>query len=125
MLEPGRFRAPRTAREGRHAASAEVRAGLYPDGVTPRVFLTHTRPEPLLGLLGPLHTGRATAGLGFLDQGGTLNLGGMLFVNRATWAHCLDAVARVLGEPRAALLTDDEIAAIDRRRSPHRIVIDG
>jgi hypothetical protein len=37
----------------------------------------------------------------------------------------VDAVARVLGEPRAALLTDDEIAALDRRHSPHRVVIDG
>jgi phosphoketolase len=125
LLEPGRFRAPRTEREARHGASAEVRAALYPEAVAPRVFVSHTRPEPLLGLLGPVHTGRATVGLGFLDQGGTLSLGGMLFVNRATWAHCVDAVARVLGEPRAALLTDDEIAALDRRHSPHRVVIDG
>lgn len=124
MLEPGRFRVPRTSREEQHGLSRERMARLYPPSVEARVFVTHTRPEPLLGVLAPLHTGPATAGLGFLDRGGTLGLGGMLFVNRATWAHCLDAVASLLGLPRETLLSADEAAALDRRASPHGVVIE-
>lgn len=46
-----------------------------------RLFVTHTRPEPVLGVLGPLHTGPRTSGLGYVNQGGTLSTPGMLFVN--------------------------------------------
>ncbi|MGH7393499.1 MAG: xylulose 5-phosphate 3-epimerase, partial [Candidatus Rokuibacteriota bacterium] len=123
MLEPGRFRAPRGPREAAHAAPAAVRAQLYPDHVAARVFVSHTRPEALLGTLAPLVTGPSTAGLGFRNQGATLSVGGMLFVNRATWAHCLDAVAVVCGLDRAALLSPDEMAALDHRASPHGTLI--
>jgi phosphoketolase len=123
MLEPGRFRTPRSPREGAHQAPPAVRARLYPDAVPARIFLSHTRPEALLGVLGPLHTGARTVGLGFTDQGGTLNVDGMLFVNRATWAHVLAAVAGVLELPRAAVLTAQETAALDHQASPEGIVI--
>ncbi len=122
MLEPGRFRAPRGVREATHVAPAEVRARLYPDDVPARVFLTHTRPEPLLGVLGPLHTGAQTVGLGFTNHGGTLDVPGMLFVNRATWAHAVEAAARVLGIDRADLLSEDELAVLDRRASPEGVI---
>src|SRR5207237_1367924 len=49
MLEPGRFRTPRGARETAHAASSDLASVLYPASVEARLFLTHTRPEPLLG----------------------------------------------------------------------------
>ncbi len=123
MLEPGRFRAPRGAREAAHVAPAQVRARLYPDEVRPRLFVTHTRPEPLLGVLGPLHTGAQTAALGFTNFGGTLNVGGMLFVNRSTWAHAVEAAARLLGIDRAGLLTAEEVAALDGRRSPEGVLV--
>jgi phosphoketolase len=123
MLEPGRFRTPRSEGEKRHLVSPDVLARLYPDRVTARVFVTHTRTEPLLGTLGPLNTGRGTTALGFANQGGTLSVEGLLFVNGSTWAHCLDAVARLVGLDRRDLLTAEEIAALDRRRSPHGIVI--
>ena len=103
-------------------ADPELVDRLYPASVTPRVFLTHTRPEPLLGALAPLHTGARTIALGFLNQGGTLSVGGMLFMNRATWAHCLDAVDSLLGLRRDDLLASDEIAALDRRRSPEGVI---
>lgn len=48
---------------------------------------------------------------------------GLLFVNGSTWAHCLDAVARLVGLDRSGLLTAEEIAALDRRRSPHGVII--
>jgi hypothetical protein len=91
--------------------------------VAARIFVAHTRPEPLLGALGPLGTGPGTVALGFVNQGGTLSVDGLLFVNGSTWAHCLDAVARAVGLERGNLLTAEEIAALDRRRSPHGVVI--
>jgi len=124
MLEPGRFRRPRTPREKEHTVSRERVAQLYPLSTAARVFLTHTRPEPLLGVLAPLCTGPSTVGLGFMGLGGTLNVGGMLFVNHSTWAHCLDAVASLLGLPRSDLLTPAELAAIDRHAQPHGVVVD-
>ena len=124
MLEPGRFRAPRSEGERAHAAPAELRADLYPDSVPKRVFVTHTRPEPLLGTLQPLHTGRDQAvALGFVAQGGTLTVPGMLFVNRCTWAHAVAAVAGVLALPREELLTPEELAALDGKASPEGVIV--
>ncbi len=123
LLEPGRFRVPRGERERAHQAPADLRARLWPDTAPARVFLCHTRPEPMLGVLAPLHTGARTVGLGYANHGGTLDVQGLLFVNRASWAHCLAAVARVLDRPRTDLLTADELAALDGRVAPHGIVI--
>jgi len=124
MLEPGRFRAPRSEGERAHAAPVVLRDALYPDSVPQRVFVTHTRPEPLLGTLQPLHTGRErTIALGFVGQGGTLTVPGMLFVNRCTWAHILAAAAGVLELPREDLLTPEETAALDGEASPEGVIV--
>ena len=122
LLEPGRFRAPRNEREARHIGPATLRTQLYPESVRPRLFLTHTRPEPMLGALAPLSTGDRTVGLGFVNQGATLDVEGMLFVNRATWAHAVDAASRLLDVARDELLTADEQAALDHRRSPEGVL---
>jgi phosphoketolase len=110
MLEPGRFRRPRSAREAAHAAPAALVERLYPATAPARLFVTHTRPEPVLGVLGPLVTGDATRGLGFIGAGGTLDLAGLLVVNRCSWAHAVAAVAELLGLPRERLLTEEELA---------------
>jgi serine/threonine protein kinase len=123
LLEPGRFRAPRDAREREHAAPGAVIERCYPAAVAARVFLTHTRPESVLGALGPLHTGPATVGLGFVNLGGTLSIEGLLFLNRASWAHTLAAAARLLGLPRERLLDEPECAALDGRVSPHGVIV--
>jgi phosphoketolase len=123
MLEPGRFRAPRGPREAAHVVPEPVRDALYPPTVLPRVFFSHTRPEALLGTLQPLGTGPLTVGLGFANHGGTFDTGGLLFVNGATWAHGLDAVARLLAMDRAALLSDAERRALDRRISPQGVLV--
>ena len=123
MLEPGRFRAPRSEGERAHAAPADVQEELYPDDVPARVFVTHTRPEPLLGTLQPLNTGDRTAALGFVNQGGTFSIGGMLFVNRCTWAHVLVECARTAGLNREDLLAADELAALDGRATPEGVII--
>jgi len=123
MLEPGRFRQPRWQGERDHAAPAELVRELYPGSVEPRVFLVHTRPEPMIGALRPLDTGpRRTATLGFINRGGTLDANGMLFVNRATWAHALDAVAKVADIPREELLAGEEREALDGRRNPQGVL---
>ena len=125
MLEPGRFRVPRNAREEAHQADGGLVSMLFPDSVLARVFMGHTRPEPMLGVLQPLATGRRrTAALGFLNHGGTLTTQGMLFVNRSTWAHALLEVARVLDVERADLLDETELAALDGKASPHGVIID-
>jgi phosphoketolase len=123
MLEPGRFRAPRGPREAAHMVSHAVRSRLYPDSAPTRLFLTHTRPEPLLGVIHPLCTGPLTAGLGFTNHGGTLDTGGMLFVNGATWAHAVERVASLCGIDPATLLTDEEQAALGGRVSPQDVLI--
>jgi len=100
-----------------------LQAELYPNSVPARVFVTHTRPEPLLGTLQPLHTGRdQTGALGFINQGGTLNVQGMLFVNRCTWAHILLEVARVSGMLHEELLTPEELAPLEGNVSPEGIL---
>lgn len=121
MLEPGRFRSPRNRGEYGHVAPRDLVEQLYPDTAPQRLFVTHTRPEPLLGVLQPLHTGsRATTALGFLGQGGTLTVSGMLYVNRSTWAHIVLTAARLLDVPRDSLLTADELAALDGVARPEK-----
>jgi hypothetical protein len=88
LFEPGRFRVPRGTREAAHVAPEAVRDRLYPPAIPWRVFLTHTRPEALLGVIHPVCTGPLTVGLGFTNHGGTLDTGGMLVVNGVTWAPC-------------------------------------
>jgi phosphoketolase len=123
LLEPGRFRAPRSIAEQAHQASPEVIARLFPAKVAPRLFVTHTRPETILGLLGPLHTGSATIGLGYTNHGGTLSTQGLAFVNRCSWAHCLRETARLLQFPEADLLSLEERQALDGKRSPHGVIV--
>jgi hypothetical protein len=77
----------------------------------------------LLGVLGPLHTGPRTRGLGYINQGGTLNTPGMFFLNRCIWAHVLAETARLVNLPREQLLSQEEREALDGRRSPHGVII--
>jgi phosphoketolase len=124
MMEPGRFRLPRSEGEQAHAAPAKLREELYPDSVPARIFVTHTRPEPILGALQPLHTGIGRiAALGFIGQGGTLTVPGMLFVNRCTWAHILWEIASILGLTQEELLTSEELAVLNGRASPEGVII--
>lgn len=123
LLEPGRFRTPRTAGEEAHLAPAHLREDLYPPAVPHRLFVSHTRPEPLLGVLEPLHTGAGkTAALGFLGKGGTLTIAGLLFINRCTWTHVLARAAPMLGLTQENLLTAEELAVLDGRAAPAGVV---
>lgn len=123
LLEPGRFRTPRSAAEREHQAPAAVRDVVFPERIRRLVLVTHTRPEPLLGLLKPFQAAARTSGLGYISQGGTYDTPGLLFVNRSSWAHCVAEVAKVLDLPRERLLIAAECEALDGRRSPHGVII--
>lgn len=117
LLEPGRFRAPRTEREAAHAATPDVLARLFPEACRLRVFVTHTRPEAMLGVLSPLHRSRESAWLGYISRGGTLTTEGLLFLNQSSYAHVLAACARLRGDDPGDLLTEAECAALAGRAS--------
>lgn len=118
LYEPGRFRAARDAAETAIQAPDMLRQTLFPDSARARVFVCHTRPEPLLGAVWPLVIDPArTRALGYRNQGGTLDTAGMLFANRSTWAHIVAAAAEVLARPAATFLGADEHAAVEGRGS--------
>jgi phosphoketolase len=122
VIEPGRIRSPRDELEKRFVINDSICRALFPSTM-PRVIITHTRPEPMLGILRRLDGGPArTRALGFLNHGGTLDVGGMLFANRCTWAHIAAAAADLLGLPHGAVLDTAEMAAISGTGDPLAVV---
>lgn len=123
LLEPGRFREPRDHYEQSLMANEEVIRTLFTSGVKQRVILTHTRPEVLLAHARKLDLGpNATKVMGYINQGGTLDSEGMLFVNKSTWADALLALASLSGAAETDWLTDDEIAALNGRGRPYSVI---
>jgi phosphoketolase len=123
MLEPGKFHDPRSAREAAHQTPDELREQLYPREVASRIFVVHTRPEVILGVVQPLNTGYGqTKGLGLRGRGGTLLPAGILLVNRCTWAHILLEAAPLLGIAPTDLLTTEELAVLEGRAAPHGVI---
>ncbi|MBT8764817.1 phosphoketolase family protein [Metapseudomonas boanensis] len=110
LLEPGRFRQGRDTLESTYLSLATQTLFANPEAV--RVVVSHTRPEPMLGVLRPLDTGRKTRGLGYCNRGGTLNLAGMLFANRCTWLHILSAVAELVATMPGEWLNPSELTAM-------------
>jgi len=119
ILEPGRFRSARDPLEARVTAGAEALEDLFPSALQTRVVLTHTRPEPMTGVLRRLDTGAATTRvLGYVSRGGTLDVGGMLFANRTTWAHAVAAAAQAAGVAVDRLLEPAEAKAVRGEGDP-------
>ena len=119
VLEPGRLRTPRDDMEARITVPDSALGATFPKHARTRVVLSHTRPEPLAGVLRRLDTGRdTTIFLGFNNRGGTLDAFGMLFANRCTWAHVLLAAARGSGLSETAWLTTPELAAAQGHGDP-------
>jgi phosphoketolase len=119
LAEPGRFRQPRDDQEEAYTLNDAFVSTLFPADI-PRVFVTHTRPEPYLGALRRIDTGPAsTRALGFINRGGTLDVDGLMFANRCTWAHIVHEAAIVLGRPPLSLLGPSELAAIAGHGVPH------
>ena len=118
MLEPGRFRVARDDAEAAHVTSDAQLRVLFPLDL-PRLILSHTRPEPMMGVLRRLDGGpKQTAALGYLNRGGTLDVFGMLFANRCTWAHAVAAAADLLSAEKNNLFDPAEMAAIEGRGDP-------
>ena len=118
ILEPGRLRIPRDDLEAAFVDDDATLASLFPPNL-PRVILSHTRPEPMLGLLRRIDTGPTkTRALGYISRGGTLDVAGMLFANRCTWAHAVDAAAAVAGWPREDVLDKTQRNAMDGHAKP-------
>ena len=118
LQEPGRFRAPRDAKEAAWQAPASVKERLFPAAVTDRIFLCHTRPEVLLAHLRPLDLGSEhTRALGYVNRGGTLDVEGLLLANRCSWMHALETLARMLDEPLEAWLDEEERARLKNNSS--------
>ena len=118
ILEPGKFRAGRDPLERAFTATDETLHTLFPVGL-PRVLLTHTRPEPMTGILRRIDGGPdQMRALGYISRGGTLDVHGMLFANHCTWAHAVDAAITVLKELPSDLLSADERRAIEGSGKP-------
>jgi phosphoketolase len=119
ILEPGRLRMPRDTVEAAWAVDDVTLNALFPPSL-PRVILSHTRPEPMLGILRRIDSGPVkTRALGYINRGGTLDVPGMLFANGCTWAHVVDAAALVVGWRRETLLDHAQRAALDGTGEPN------
>lgn len=115
VLEPGRFRTPRDRWEAEYCADAS--AQLPPADY--RVLFCHTRPEILLGTLRAWDLGAArTRALGYANRGGALDTFGMLYANRCTWAHGVQAWADMRKEALPTYFDAREIAALEGRGDP-------
>src|SRR5690554_5428588 len=118
ILEPGRLRIPRDAIEAEFVDDDATVNALFPPDMA-RVILTHTRPEPMLGILRRIDSGPAKMrALGYISRGGTLDVAGMLFANRCTWAHAVEAAAAVAKWDRDTVLNEVQRAAIDGIGNP-------
>lgn len=96
VLEPGRLREPRDTLEKQCVLDDVALQKIFPAAL-PRVLLTHTRPEMMLGVLRRLDNGPAkTIALGYINRGGTLDVAGMLLANRCTAAHAVEASLTLL-----------------------------
>lgn len=123
--EPARLRQPRDVQEARCTLDDAALTAFFPTTV-PRVMLTHTRPEPMLGALRRIDTGPAsTRALGYINRGGTLDVQGLLFANGCTWAHAVREVARVLGQADGTWLSAEEFAAVSGHGDPNVLRRDG
>jgi phosphoketolase len=115
MAEPGRFRNARNTGEEKHGVSESVKKDLFPKNLEHMVIATHVRPELVLGTLDSLRDGRNVRALGFINQGGTLDVDGMLFVNKCSWLHVLEQVESMT---KSRILSKKERDVINGKLSP-------
>ncbi|MCX8008951.1 MAG: xylulose 5-phosphate 3-epimerase [Patescibacteria group bacterium] len=122
LLEPGRFRIPRSDEEMAFMTDDAVKRHLLPDHVRHVQLITHTRPEVIAGSLLQWFGNRSVSQFGFINHGGTLDANGLLFVNKSSWAHLLRDAARHLTIDEGMLLSQEERDALDGKRSPDGII---
>lgn len=120
LAEPGRLRSGRNPREQAHMLAEAQAAALYA-GTDRHLLVTHTRPEPLWGMLAPRLNGRVAAA-GYRNVGGTLDTAGLLYANACSWLHLLRQCAGLLDLPAEALLTPEELAVLNGQGDPNVMV---
>jgi phosphoketolase len=118
LQEPGRFRDARDDTEEQFVHGTSVRNRFFSPDVENRIFVTHCRPEPYIGAVRPLDTGKKTKALGYVNRGGTLDAFGMLYANRSTWAHILQNVLELLDDVNGNLLDNKEQKAVRGQGNP-------
>ena len=119
VQEPGRLRAARDAHEATIALEENAIEALFPEHYDSRIALTHMRPELFRGHLASLLP-RASQSrvLGYINRGGTLDDFGMLFANRCTWAHAVEAYAQLSQTDLSLYLSPEEAAAVQAKGRP-------
>ena len=118
MVEPGRFRRPRDPREALYVHDEAQRRAIIPDAGD-RIVVCHTHAEIMTGVLRPLDTGPdRTHFMGYRNRGGTLDVFGMLFANRQTWAHIVEQAAKILGRSYSDWLAIDQHGALTGQGRP-------
>lgn len=122
MMEPGRYREPRNEGEAAHCVSKKLRNKIVPDNIDHVLLVSHTRPEVMLGTIQPLWNGRAVKALGFINQGGTLGVDDMVFVNKCSWAHILFTACQMIDIAPSTVLTPQELKALAGKVSPDGII---
>ncbi len=121
-MEPGGSRTRRKDGEAEHIVPEAVRDVIVPPASRHILMMSHTRPEVMLGTLQPLWSGKSVKALGFINQGGTLDVEGMHFVNGCSWAHILRETATLLGINEENILSDEECQALNGTRSPDGVI---
>jgi phosphoketolase len=126
MIEPGRFREPRDAREAEMLADPQQFERLFPTSIGARVFVGHVRPESLAGIIRPLDTGpTGTRFMGYRNRGGTFDAFGMLYANQCTWGHIVAEAADVIGCGVDGLLDHEQLGAVEGRADPEALLSPG
>lgn len=93
LLEPGRFRSPRDEHEERFVSTSVQQAELFDDAIGLRIFVSHLRPEVLLGVCRPLDLGRDRClAFGYKNRGGTLDTQGLLKANGCDAESIVEAI---------------------------------
>ncbi len=122
LVEPGRLKSPHDRAQASVTWTDPDLAQMFPEHSDARIVVSHTRPEPITGVLRRIDTGaRRTSYLGFLNRGGTLDTFGMLFANRCTWGHVLARAAEAMGIPPQDWLTAPEWAAVLGQGDPESL----
>jgi phosphoketolase len=97
LFEPGRFRESRDTLEHNFITPENTRDTLFPSNKKLRVFITHLRPEKILGTCRPIDLGPARClAFGYINHGGTLDTDGLLRANSCDVGAVISAVRQRL-----------------------------
>ena len=119
IVEPGRFRSGRDKIEASYSHATQDSNKLIPY-CPRRIFVCHTHAEVMTGVLRNLDSGSEhTRFMGYRNRGGTLDVFGMLYANKQSWAHILNEAVEVLTDVSIeTILKTEEIAALLGETNP-------